>query len=116
MDAERRRDARFRVSVPAAVLRRSGNLKAEMIDASFRGLYVRMEHPPQVRELVKVRIDLPTGELIVHGVVVRLVEDHVVRGRAGVGLRFFALNGHEKSEWEQFMAGVLQAASRGRAA
>lgn len=85
-----------------------------MVDASFRGLFLRMDDPPPVRQLMKLRITLPAGELEVHAVVVRIVEDHL--GRAGVGLRFFALNGEHKADWEQFISAALQAARGARAA
>ena len=54
------------------------------------------------RQLVKLQIELPTRDLEVHAVVVRLVVD--ARGRAGVGLRFFALNGQDRSDWESYIA------------
>ncbi len=84
-----------------------------MLDASFRGLFIRMDDPPPERELVKLLVELPDGnEMEVHAVVVRLVIDPV--GRTGVGLRFFALNGQERSAWEGFIGTLL--ARRARAA
>src|SRR4051794_13948062 len=101
--AERRREPRMRVTLPAVVVRRSGLESVDMIDASYRGLFLRMKHPPPVRELVRLRIALPTKELEAHAVVVRIVDD--TPGRYGVGLRFFALNGQDKTDWEHFIQG-----------
>ena len=77
----------------------------EMLDASYRGLLVRMEEPPTERQLVKLLVELPGGDLEVHAVVVRIVMDAL--GRAGVGLRFFALNGQDKAKWESFIGGLV---------
>lgn len=80
-----------------------------MIDASFRGLFVAMEEPPEIRSLVKLAIDLPgrpDKPLVVHAVVVRIVAD--LLGHRGVGLRFFALNGPEKAEWESFVQSAIR--------
>jgi len=66
-----------------------------------------MQYPPPVRQLVRLRIKLPARELEAHGVVVRIVED--AYGRAGVGLRFFALNGQDRAEWERFISSTIRA-------
>lgn len=82
-----------------------------MIDASYRGLFVRMEVPPPERQLVKLLVELPEGkDLECHAVVVRLVIDPV--GRAGVGLRFFALNGQDRIDWESFIGALIHRRAR----
>lgn len=85
-----------------------------MVDASVRGLFFRMEEAPPVRQLLKLSIDLPSGTRTYHAVVVRIVEDQL--GYAGVGLRFFALNGENKTEWESFVTQALRSAGMTRAA
>ena len=112
-DSERRRDARARISLPARVVRRGGDENVEMLDASYRGLFVRMDQPPPERQLLKLVVEMEKGKALeMHAVVVRLVVDPV--GRWGVGLRFFALNGQERADWERFISNVL--AKRARAA
>lgn len=111
---DRRRDQRTRISIAACIVVRGGTIPVEMIDASIRGLFLRMEDAPPIRQLLKLSIDLPSGTRIYHAVVVRLVEDQL--GHAGVGLRFFALNGENKNEWESFVAQALRHASMTRAA
>ena len=111
---DRRRDQRTRISISARIVVRGGAIPVEMVDASVRGLFLRMEEAPPIRQLMKLSIDLPTGTRIYHAVVVRLVEDQL--GHAGVGLRFFALNGESKSEWESFVAQALRNATVTRAA
>ena len=109
-DIERRRDARARITIPAEVVRRGERVAVQMVDASYRGLFLRMPSAPAVRELIKRRIVLPTRELFAHAVVVRHTEEP--GGRAGVGLRFFALNGQDRSDWESFVTSVLNARAR----
>ena len=77
----------------------------EMLDASYRGLFIRTDEPPPERQLVKLVIELPTRDIELHAVVVRLVMDAL--GRAGVGLRFFALNGQDRADWESFISGIV---------
>ena|SRR5436190_14081565 len=113
MPSERRRDVRMRITVPAFVVRRSGDEEVQVIDASYRGLFVRMTEAPPVRELIKLRLTLPSAEHELHAVVMRVVYENA---EAGVGLRFFALNGEAKAEWESFIAFTLQARSGTRAA
>ena len=91
-------------------MRRGGMDTVEMLDASGRGLFVRMEQAPPERQLVKLLIELPTKDLEVHAVVVRIVVDPV--GRSGVGLRFFALNGQDRADWEGFINGILHKRAR----
>lgn len=109
-NTERRRDVRAPISIPTQLVRRGGPDTLDMIDASYRGLYVRFAAAPNTRELLKLRISLPTRELEVHAVVVRIVHDAL--GRPGVGLRFFALNGQDKTDWESFVADHLHQNAR----
>lgn len=111
MTIERRREPRTRITMPSFLVKRGVEEPVQMVDASFRGLFLRMHDPPPVRALVKLRIDLPSRSVAIHAVVVRLVED--ADGHAGVGLRFFALNGEDKVEWEAVINAAL---SRAKAA
>jgi hypothetical protein len=105
-ESERRRDARARITLPTRVIRRGGDESIEMLDASFRGLFVRMDHPPPERQLLKLVVEMDKNRALeMHAVVVRLVMDPV--GRWGVGLRFFALNGQERTEWERYVSQAL---------
>ena len=111
-DVDRRRDARARISIPAEVVRRSDRIAVQVVDASYRGLFLRMNPgtAPPVRELIKLRLTLPTGVLFAHAVVVRHTDEP--GGRARVGLRFFALNGQERSDWESFVTSILHGRAR----
>ena len=109
-DSDRRRDTRTRITLPTHVVRRGGMEPVEMLDASYRGLFIRVDDPPPERQLVKLLIELPTRDLEAHGVVVRLVTDPL--GRSGVGLRFFALNGQDRADWEAFIGSIIHKRAR----
>lgn len=99
------------MSLSTHVIRRGAMEPVEMLDASYRGLFLRMEEPPPERQLVKLLVELPGGrELECHAVVVRLVMDPV--GRTGVGLRFFALNGQDRADWESFISSLIHRRAR----
>ena len=104
-EQERRRDVRARINIPTFLVRRGAAEPLELRDASYRGLFLRMEEAPPVRQLVKLRVKLPTKELELHAVVVRVVEEP--SGKRGVGVRFFALNGQDRADWESFITSVL---------
>jgi len=111
-DNERRRDIRTPITVPARIVRRGGDEPVQVIDASYRGLLLRVSQPLPMREMLRVRVQLPSCEVDLHVVVVRLV--HKAPGRCDVGFRFFALNGQDKSDWEAFISHAL--ATRAKAA
>lgn len=102
--SERRRDARARISLPCAIVRRGGDEKAKTLDASYRGLCLQTSDAIPLRQLIKLHIDLPGREepLETHGVVTRAAKDAL--GRWEIGLRFFALNGQDQVDWESFVA------------
>jgi len=104
--AERRRDARLPVSPPAHIRKLGGPEKVEVVNASYRGLFMRCPNgPPRLNELFKLRIQLPKTHIDVNAVAVRVVVDP--QGRPGVGVRFFALGGEEKRAWESYIHAVL---------
>jgi hypothetical protein len=105
---ERRRELRARISLPTFIIRAGQLEPATMIDASYRGLFLAMDHPPDIQVLMKLSIELPIREapLVVHAVVVRVVDD--LLGHRGVGLRFFALNGADRADWESFISAAIR--------
>ncbi len=104
--AERRRDVRTHASPPAQIRRIGSAERVEILNASFRGLFLRVSgEAPPLNQLFKLRIDLPTRIVDVHCVPVRVVVD--AHGRTGIGVRFFALNGDDKRVWETYIASLL---------
>ena len=104
--SERRRELRASVSPPAQIVRRSGSERVEILNASYRGLFIRTSGAaPPMNELIRLRIELPTRIVELHALAVRVVIDP--QGRPGVGFRFFALNGEDKQFWESYITSLL---------
>jgi hypothetical protein len=104
--SERRREARAHASPPAQIVRRGGHERVEILNASFRGLFIRLSHEaPPINELFKLRVELPNRTFDVNCVPVRVVMDS--HGRPGIGVRFFALNGDDKRIWETYVTSLL---------
>ena len=104
--AERRRDVRTYVSPPALIRRLGSAERVEILNASFRGLFIRLAGAaPPLNQLLKVEVQLPTRTVIVHCIPVRVVVD--ANGRPGIGVRFFALNGEDKQFWESYITSLL---------
>ena len=104
--SDRRRDIRAHVSPPAQIRRVGGAERIEIVNASYRGLFIRtIGGAPPLNQLLKVRIDLPTRSIEVNCIPVRVVIDG--NGRAGIGVRFFALNGEDKQFWESYIGSLL---------
>jgi len=105
-NTERRRDLRAHASPPAQIRRLGSAERVEILNASFRGLFIRTgKAAPPLNQLLKVRIELPGKVIDVHCVPVRVVVDG--SGRAGIGVRFFALNGEDKRMWESYITSLL---------
>lgn len=105
--SERRRDIRAHASPPLHILRIGSSERVEVLNVSYRGLFLRMDEPPQLNELLRVKVELPNGKAIEANVVsVRVVVD--AHGRSGVGVKFFVLGGEEKRAWESYIAGLVQ--------
>jgi hypothetical protein len=104
--SERRRETRAHVSPPAQIVRVGWLEPVEVLNASYRGLFIRTDGAaPPTGELLRMRIELPAKTIDINAVAVRVIQD--ANGRAGVGLRFFALNGEDKRIWEGFIASLL---------
>jgi hypothetical protein len=91
---ERRRDRRNSVEIPIIVKVGKKAHAVTTANVSFKGLSVRMEEPPPVRNLVQLDIDLPSGRLTGHAMVVH-VSDKLV------GLEFFGRGLGQ--EWDDYV-------------
>lgn len=105
--SERRRDIRAHASPPVEIVRIGSSERVEALNVSFRGLFLRMDEPPALNELLRIRVQLPNTKIDVNITAVRVVVD--AQGRSGVGVKFFALNGNEKRAWESYILGLVGA-------
>lgn len=100
--AEQRRDIRYPARIVARVVRRGENIELLTNDVSFRGVFLRTDAPPALRQLVKVGLVLPDGaDVSAHAMVVHVVEKGADRV-PGAGLQFWGPVTNSKA-WDQFV-------------
>lgn len=100
--AEQRRDIRYPARIVARVVRRGETIELLTNDVSFRGVFLRTDAPPALRQLVKVGLVLPDGaEVSAHAMVVHVVEKGEDRV-PGAGLQFWGPITNPKV-WDQFV-------------
>lgn len=105
---ENRREQRFPARITARVFRRGGAIELLTNDVSFRGVFVRTDSPPQLRQLVKVELLLPENVIVAgHAMVVHVAKrpDGAAKGDGpvpGIGLQFWGPLAHAK-EWQEFI-------------
>ncbi len=107
---ERRRDPRFRVERPVTLVRGRRASAALTADVGFRGVRVRTDTPPPLRELLVLRVNLPTdGEpLEVHGMAVWGGDRGGGAAEPGVGIQFFAVPQESQHRWNEFVRQVAR--------
>jgi hypothetical protein len=116
---ENRRDARFHARILARIVRRKETIELLTNDVSFRGVFIRTDAPPALRQLVKIELVLPTSVVVSgHAMVVHVAAtDGLPKGECnipGIGLQFWGPLAHQK-EWEQFIHEVRQRERAGAA-
>lgn len=109
---QRRRDKRYSVQLPLVI--RWGNKRIECLtdDVSYRGLFVRVDDPPRVRELIQIEAELPPdgAPFASHGMTVWAHRPEQGGDRApGAGIQFYAM-GEERPKWEMFINHVRKTA------
>jgi len=104
MGREQRRDVRYRVQMPCVMLRGPKKNELTTEDVSFRGLFLRTDEPPALRQLVRVKLSLPptNDEFTGYGMEVHVVPPGGPRV-AGVGVQFYGVSGAEKNRWDAFI-------------
>lgn len=74
-------------------------------DVSFRGLFLCIESPPPVRQLIRIETVLPPNNVpfATHGMIVYVIPKDDPSGRsAGAGVQFYGM-GDERRVWESFI-------------
>ena len=102
----KRRDLRYAIRFPAKLAYGKKELSLSTEDVSFRGIFVRTDIPPKLRQLVRIHLILPDGEraLKVHGMVVHVVD--AGQTRPGVGIQFYALDYEARDTWDALIRHV----------
>ena len=96
----KRRDLRYAIRFPAKLAYGKKELSLSTEDVSFRGIFVRTDTPPRLRQLVRIHLILPDGKraLKVHGMVVHVAD--AGQKRPGVGIQFYALDHEARDTWD----------------
>jgi uncharacterized protein (TIGR02266 family) len=101
---ERRRDRRYPYRVKLVLARNGKELVARTEDVSFTGVFFRTDTPIPERQLVRLRLTLPSegGDFAVMGMVARNVpaRDGLP---PGVGIQFYALSVADRRRWTAFI-------------
>jgi Tfp pilus assembly protein PilZ len=77
-------------------------------DVSYRGVFVRTDRRPRLRQLVKLKLELGAGdEFTTHAMTVWVVPPGGPAGRvAGVGLQFYGVDKNALGRWERFVSAL----------
>ena len=100
----KRRDVRYALQCPAELTfaRRTATLLAQ--DVSYRGVFLRTDSPPGLRQLVVVALQLPEGtRFTAHAMTVHVVEPASPSRTPGVGVQFYALDAKLRTVWDEFI-------------
>ncbi|MCX5732597.1 MAG: PilZ domain-containing protein [Deltaproteobacteria bacterium] len=108
---EQRRDRRYRYQMQAVLLRGGREVSLLTGDVSFRGLFLRTDDPPPLRQLLQVKLKLPpeNGELVAHAMAVFVVPAGAAGQTPGVGLQLYAVSAEVRQRWDGFVRWVAKA-------
>jgi Tfp pilus assembly protein PilZ len=107
---EKRRDKRYRYKMPAVVLRGGREKTLLTGDVGYRGLFLRTDDPPPLRQLLQVKLKLPpeNDDLAVHAMAVFVVPAGSTGRAPGVGLQLYAVSGETRQRWDRFVQWVAR--------
>ncbi len=93
---------RYPARIAARIVRRGEPIELLTNDVSFRGVFLRTDAPPALRQLVRVTLVLPDAtEVAAHAMVVHVVQKADERV-PGAGLQFWGPVSNPKA-WDQFV-------------
>jgi hypothetical protein len=100
---ERRREPRYAARIVVRLQRRGEMIELCTENVSFRGVYLRTDAPPGVRELVRFHLVLPNGVVIAaHAMVAHVIKPGSATRAPGAGLQFWG-SMEKADEWQQFV-------------
>jgi hypothetical protein len=109
--ANLRREARVAARVKVSVVRGRQTATLETSNVSFKGLFLRMDEPPPVRSLMRLRVALPVREIEAHAMAVHVTatsHSDQTSHAAGVGVQFWGLAGPNRVAWDDFVRELIQ--------
>jgi hypothetical protein len=102
-DLRDRRDRRYNFQIPVTIVSRSGEVHLLTENVSYRGLFMRTDHPPPKMQLLRMRMAVPTQQ---KEIVTNVMVAHVAAPDAavqGAGVSFYGLDGEPRAQWETFI-------------
>jgi hypothetical protein len=106
---DQRREARYSFQLPAVLWRGKRALDVVTEDVSFRGVFLRVNAPQAVRQLVEIEMVLPPDNQRVrlHGMVIYVIraaegDEHA----PGIGVELRGMTGVANAAWEGFVRDV----------
>src|SRR5262249_21155472 len=105
--------------IPAILVRGKDEASLVTEDVSMRGIFLRTEEPPNLRQLVQIKLRLPptNEEVCFHGMAVHVVKKEQAKNRvAGVGIQFFTADPVQRARWEKFVRTVGEERAKGNKA
>ncbi len=109
-DIEKRRDKRYRYRMPAVLVRGTREVPLLTGDVGYRGLFLRTDDPPPLRQLLQVKLNLPpeSSPFTVHAMAVFVVPAGTPGRDPGAGLQLYAVSGEARQRWDRFVQWVGQ--------
>jgi hypothetical protein len=99
---DKRRSRRYRAGLRVDVHMGGVPVPLFSTDVGRHGLFVRTAQPPPERQILRLTIHLPSGNVEVTGCVSRRVLGEDGR-EPGMGLHFFALSAQAKDQWNAYV-------------
>jgi len=107
---EKRRDKRYSYRMPAVLVRGAREVPLLTGDVGYRGLFLRTDDPPPLRQLLQVKVNLPpvNDAFTVHAMAVFVVPVGASGRAPGVGLQLYAVSGEARQRWDRFVQWVAK--------
>lgn len=108
---EQRSDERFPCEIPVELVSNRERVRLITTDVSYRGVFLRTDAPPRLRQLLRLELTLPEGKVLkVHGMPVHLVGPGEGDRGSGVGVQFYAVDADTSATWGRFVDQVQRRA------
>ena len=100
------RERRYPVRIPATILGGRNEQDVLTEEIGLRGLFVRTDRPPTLRQLVRVRMTLPPDGrvILVHCMVVDRIAPGTPGRTAGAELQLYAIDRATEEAWNELLA------------
>jgi hypothetical protein len=111
--SEKRKDVRYAVRAPAQLLRAKTWVPALTDNVSYGGVFLRIDAPPSLRQLIRARVTPPdSSEIEFSAMVVHTrAPGDATEHAPGFGLQFYGFGGDDRKRWDAFVRTLQLAAA-----